>query len=108
MADDIEQPRYLLTNLKYHRKYDTFYDAEGWSLYLVSASYDVLDVSKTKGLVSKFGKNPDFSVKKLLFGIGGLPPMRGNEYAGQYFKGSTFKLSQKYQLIKSVFNKIGS
>jgi hypothetical protein len=105
---DIFQKRYLLTDLKYKSKSDDFDSTGNWSVYLIHADYDILVPKKGFGFVPKFKKDPEsFLVKKLLIGQKNLKASN-LQFAGQYFKGSTFKLSQKYQLIKSVFNKIES
>lgn len=103
---DIIQKRYLLTDLRYNRKSDDFDSTGEWSVYLIHADYDVLEPKKGVGFVPKFAKDPDgFLVKKLLIGPKNLKASN-LQFAGQYFKGSTFPLEQKHQLVISIFKRV--
>jgi hypothetical protein len=103
---DLFQKRYLLTDLRYNRKSDDFDSTSEWSVYLIHADYDVLEPKKGSGFVPKFVKDPDgFLVKKLLIGPKNLAASN-LQFAGQYFKGSTFPLDQKRRMIATIFKKV--
>ena len=101
MTIDAGSKRYLLSNLKFNRKFDDWDETPFWSLYLVDA---LTDAGRTSP-----GKWPDFMVRKCLHGPNQILSSPTTPYAASsmpmHQRGWMYTLDKEgfHSLLRAIF-----